>query len=289
LPVVEIRPAEPADLDAVFALLTARNMAAFGLSELRREHLEQAWALAGTEAFVAGNGTLAGYAVLDSGGDAGFAGEDDAALDALLATVTARARDRGFEHVTASVEPADVPYDALVRRGGFEARGEVLRMWRDLALPAPDPAWPDGVSVRTYRSGDARPLHAFLDGAYRDWDETYISQPHEDWLKWMTDHDEFDPELWLLAERAHELVGCALYWAVHEQQGWLKDLAVRADERGRGLAKALVADGFRRYRARGARRVGLKVESTNPTGAPQLYAKLGFETDRRYVTWVKPL
>jgi ribosomal protein S18 acetylase RimI-like enzyme len=132
-------------------------------------------------------------------------------------------------------------------------------------------------------------VQALLDDAYSAWDATYVPQPHEDWLRWMTEHDEFDPELWLLAEREQELVGCALYWSEAKQRGWLKDLVVRADERGRGLAKALLAEGFRRYRERGARSVGLKVESTNPTGAPQLYARLGFEVDQRYVTWVKRL
>jgi ribosomal protein S18 acetylase RimI-like enzyme len=33
----------------------------------------------------------------------------------------------------------------------------------------------------------------------------------------------------------------------------------------------------------------LKVDSTNPTGAVRLYERLGFTTDRRYTTWVKPL
>jgi hypothetical protein len=36
-------------------------------------------------------------------------------------------------------------------------------------------------------------------------------------------------------------------------------------------------------------RVGLKVDSTNPTGAPQLYERVGFAIDRRYGIWAKPL
>ena len=28
----------------------------------------------------------------------------------------------------------------------------------------------------------------------------------------MTDHDEFDPAMWFLAERDGELVACALHW-----------------------------------------------------------------------------
>lgn len=289
LPVVEIRPATPADLDGVFELLTAHNAAFFGVSELRREHLEQEWGLDGTDRFVARDDELAGYALLNARGEVGFAGADDAALDGLLEAVATRAHVRGFDHITATVEEGDAPYEGLVRRGGFESHGEVLRMWRDLSLPASEPAWPDGVSPRTYRDEDARRVQALLDDAYGAWDATYVPQPHEEWLQWMTDHDEFDPELWLLAEREEELVGCALHWREEGRRGWLKDLVVRADQRGRGLAKTLLAEGFRRYRERGARCVGLKVESTNPTGALQLYRRLGFEVDRRYATWVKQL
>jgi ribosomal protein S18 acetylase RimI-like enzyme len=287
---VEIRAATASDLDDVFDLLTVRSRAAFGISEVRRDHLAQTWTLSGTDRFVAsGNGALAGYASLDSAGDVGFAGVDAAALDGLLETVESRARGRGLAHLTAIVVPEDEPYDALVRRGGFDLRGEVLRMWRDLALPADDPVWPNGVHVRSYEKADARRVQSLLDEAYLAWDPAYSPKPHEDWVQWMTGHDEFDPELWLLAERDGDLVACGLHWKEHQQRGWVKDLVVREDERGRGLAKALLHEAFRSYRERGATRVGLKVEATNPTGAPQLYARVGFETDRRYGTWVKEL
>jgi ribosomal protein S18 acetylase RimI-like enzyme len=69
----------------------------------------------------------------------------------------------------------------------------------------------------------------------------------------------------------------------------VKDLVVRADQRGTGLGQALLHHGFRANAEHGAGRVGLKVDSTNPTGAVQLYERTGFETDRRYAIWVKQL
>jgi ribosomal protein S18 acetylase RimI-like enzyme len=47
--------------------------------------------------------------------------------------------------------------------------------------------------------------------------------------------------------------------------------------------------GFRAYAARDVGRVGLKVDATNPTGAPQLYERIGFETDQRLGIWQKRL
>ncbi len=286
---MEIRPATPEDLDAVFALLTARERAAFGRSELERSHLEQAWQLETTDRWVAENEALVGFAVLDSAQDVDIAAGDAQVADALLGRLAERARERGFGQITAIVSSRDARLDALVRRSGFEQRGEVLRMWRALDGDPPALPAPEGMSLRTYHDADAEGVQGLLDTAYAAWDDGYVPRPHDDWLRWMTVHDGFDPAFWLLAERDGELVGCALNWAPHEGAGWVKDLVVRADERGRGLGGALLQATFAAYAARGAQRVGLKVESTNPTGAPRLYERVGFTTDRRERIWVKAL
>ena len=81
----------------------------------------------------------------------------------------------------------------------------------------------------------------------------------------------------------------ALHWKEHDGRGWVKDLAVHERERGHGLGTALLHHAFRAYADRGVERVGLKVDSTNPTGAPRLYERLGFETDQRLGIWQKRL
>ena len=143
--------------------------------------------------------------------------------------------------------------------------------------------------MRAYEEADAVRVHAFLDEAYAGWDAEYVVLPHDEWVAFMTGHDDFDPDLWFLAERGDDLVGCALHWKPLQAGGWVKDLVVRADERGAGLGKALLHHGLRAYAGRGATRVGLKVDANNPTGAPQLYERLGFVTDRRYEIWLKRL
>jgi ribosomal protein S18 acetylase RimI-like enzyme len=152
-------------------------------------------------------------------------------------------------------------------------------MWRPLTDELPAPRWPDGTTLRTYGKGDGPAVKALLDEAYSAWDDAYTLRGQDEWERWMTEHDEFDPELWFLVEREGELVACALHWKAVEGRGWVKDLAVRESERGRGLAKALLQHGFREYAARGVDRVGLKVDSRNPTGALQLYERLGFVVD----------
>jgi len=105
----------------------------------------------------------------------------------------------------------------------------------------------------------------------------------------MTGHVEFDPAMWLLAERDGDLLGCALYWREEQRRGWLKDIAVAEPERGNGVARALLLEGFRAYAERGVERVGLKVDAANPTGALELYERTGFVIERHHETWAKPL
>jgi ribosomal protein S18 acetylase RimI-like enzyme len=152
-------------------------------------------------------------------------------------------------------------------------------MWRVLDGPLPDASWPDGVVVRTYSESDGPAVKTLLDDAYAAWDAEYVPREYGEWERWMTDHDEFDPGLWFLVERDGELVACALLWKVDGGRGWVKDLVVREDQRGRGLATALLHHAFGAYQCRGAERVGLKVDSRNPTGAPQLYERVGFVAD----------
>ena len=161
-------------------------------------------------------------------------------------------------------------------------------MWRVLAGDEAEPRWPDGVALRAYEPADAAAVKALLDEAYAAWDDRYGVQEQDEWERWMTEHDEFDPELWFIVERDGELVACALHWKEHDGRGWVKDLVVREGERGRGIAKALLHQGFRAYAARGVERVGLKVDSRNPTGALELYEGVGFVVDPTFDSSAEP-
>ncbi len=285
--VADIRTAKPEDLDGIFDLLSTRSRAAFGISEIVREHVEQALNRPnGTDRWVALDGAeIVGYAALASSHDLVHAAADPVVGDALFAHAEARAAERGFSNVSITTVPEDKPLSALVARHGLTHERDVLRMWRAIDGALPDPRWPASVSVRAYEDADSERVHALLDANYGSWDATYIAVPHDEWVAFMTDHSEFDPELWFLVEREGELVACALHWKDHQRSGWVKDIVVTESERGRGLGTALLHHGLHAYAARGAERVGLKVDSTNPTGALQLYASVGFVTDRRYGIW----
>jgi len=292
--VTEIRGATWADFDRVYELLDARSRASFGISELKPAYVRAAWELpgftVGEDNWVVVDGpTVLGYAALGSDRELVHTAAEAADGDRLLAAVEARARALGFATIATTVVPEDEPLAALVDRSGFARDREILRMWRALDGVLPGPSLPAGVDLRPYEPADALSVHALLDEAYAGWDDEYVERSHEDWLAFMTEHDEFDPGLWLLAERDGALVGCVLLWLPTQGRGWVKDLVVRSSERGAGLGKALLHAAFKAYAERGIDRVGLKVDSNNPTGAPELYERVGFVTDRRYQVWSKRL
>jgi len=286
----DIRDASSEDFDSVFALLDARSRAAFGISQQQPEFLRQAWDLPGSGQWVAiADGAIIGYVALDESQHIVHAAVDPDVGDELFAHVEHQARIRGFDHVAVTAVPEDEPLYAAVRRNGYAHDRDVLRMWRTLDGDLPRPAWPEGAAVRKYGDADSERVHALLDAAYAGWDRDYVARSHEGWLSFMTDHSDFDPGLWFLVERDGRLVACALNWKELGGRGWVKDIVVSERERGNGLGKALLHHGFRAYAERGVDRVGLKVDSTNPTGAPQLYERVGFEIDQRLGIWQKRL
>ncbi len=289
--VADIRTAQPNDLDGIYDLLSARSRAAFGISEILREHVEHALSLAdGTDRWVALDGRdVVGYAALDSSQELVHAAADPTVGDAILARAETRARERGFGRIVVTAVQDDLPLSSLLTRHGFVHDRDTLRMWRRLDDDLPEPGWPAEVTVRSYADADGERVHALLDACYVGWDATYVAVPHSEWVAFMTKHDEFDPALWFLVERDGDLVACALHWKEQRRSGWVKDIVVAESERGRGIGKGLLQHGLRAYAARGAERVGLKVDSSNPTGALELYARTGFVTDRRYGIWTYAL
>jgi mycothiol synthase len=68
---------------------------------------------------------------------------------------------------------------------------------------------------------------------------------------------------------------------------YVASLGVRRDQRGRGLAKALLRHTFARAYQAGFPRITLGVDATNPTGATALYRSVGMATELVTAVWEK--
>lgn len=155
----------------------------------------------------------------------------------------------------------------------------VLRMRCALDAVAPAPSWPHGFRVRTWIDSDAADVHALLVDAYRSGGGTVAE--FGQWRPAFVGDAEFDASACLIAETdgadARRLAGVVLCWS----SGFVKDLAVAADWRRRGLGAALLRAAMDTFRRRGFRAVELKVEADNPSGARRLYERLGFVVTER--------
>ncbi len=277
-----IRPAVPADLERVHALLLRWSKAVdetdFVADVIRREWQSPGFDVGRDHWLVEEDGEVVGYAALKPGGDVAARGE----IAELLPLVATRARERGDEHLEAVVTTRDTSGVAAYEAAGWTRKRDVLRMWLDLEQEPPRPVFPADVELRTYQDEDARRLHAFLELAFADTNDRV--EPFDEWLHFMTvGNPDFDPAFWHLAEGADGvLAGCCLTWSADPAGGWVKDLAVHPARRRQGLGEALLHHAAHRYREAGTTRVGLKVDADNPTGAARLYGRLGYVTDRTY-------
>ena len=274
------RPATPLDLDAVHALLVRW---AEGVDEppLPYESLQAEWRAPGFDAghdhwLEVEDGEVAGYAALTANSTVVARGD----CAELLPLVVERARERGDALLETVLTTRDESGIAAYLAAGFRRVRDVNRMFVELRDDLPAPSFAPDVAVRPYEDADARPLHDFVELAYAQNNERIL--PFEPWLHFMTAHGDFDPSLWHLAEADGGIVACCLTWAPFEGRGWIKDLAVHPNHRRRGLGEALLHLAHRVYRDRGVERVGLKVDSDNPSGAGRLYERLGYRLDRVY-------
>jgi ribosomal protein S18 acetylase RimI-like enzyme len=88
---------------------------------------------------------------------------------------------------------------------------------------------------------------------------------------------ERDPELFLVAESAGDVVGAVL-GAFDGRRGWIYHLAVRTDHERHGIGRALLDAVETRLRALGCLKVNLLVEPDNAAVVP-FYERLGYGRD----------
>jgi len=102
----------------------------------------------------------------------------------------------------------------------------------------------------------------------------------EDWIEKNMEDPDFRPDLSLLVEEDGKAVGFLAAAVVEIRQlrqrcGWVSQVGVRPEWRGRGVGAWLVARAMESFRQEGLEAVGLHVNADNPD-AIGLYERLGF-------------
>ena len=157
---------------------------------------------------------------------------------------------------------------------GYSPTKFLFNMHRDLAGSEPLPEWPGGYVLRTvYPELDAHELHALIQDAFDHPGRT--RQTFNDWKDWMMHPQTFIPDIWFVLLKQGQIVGCALCFE-YESMGWVRQLAVHQNHRGKGLGRKLLQNAFSVFSARGFSKVGLAVEAEN-INALNLYQSAGMQ------------
>lgn len=145
----------------------------------------------------------------------------------------------------------------------------MIRLRKHLLASDPPPTWPSGIHLAPIAAVDPDELHALLAHSYADGAGTVL--PREQWWPAMVADTEYDPGLVFVATSQHgQPIGLALCW----NSAFVKDVAVDATWRGRGIGEALLRTAFAAFSRRGFTQVDLKVVDGNEP-AIRLYRRVG--------------
>jgi mycothiol synthase len=145
---------------------------------------------------------------------------------------------------------------------------------------------PAGIEIRGVDpSRDLAAVHEVLSEAFVD-DASYWPRPLSEWMAEETASPSYDATLWLLAVEGDVPVG-ALAAGDSGGRGWVNEIGVRQEWRGRGIGAALLRRSFAEFSRRGLQQVTLNVDAENPTGATALYERVGMRVVRAWDLWEK--
>lgn len=198
----------------------------------------------------------------------------------LAGWVEARAAADGADHVGQTVPRDSAGHRLLADRGYRVAHTSwVLELPEGSRIPGRD--LPGGYAIRTSTSeADHRAAHAVIERAFGEWADR-PPEPYEEWVPGTVGREGYEPWHLRIVEHDGAVVGACVTFRDEHGCGYVHQLAVAREHRGRGLAQALLADGFRNAHEHGAVRSELATDSR--TGALDLYLKVGM---RVRDTWV---
>jgi mycothiol synthase len=190
---------------------------------------------------------------------------------------------------------ADAGGVALLRGDGYTA----ARFFYDMVAETLDgivaPPMPDGLELRPVTRDQYRTIWDASAEAFRDhWGENEWTEA--EWTRFDAEPQNADPRFWRVGWDDDDVAGAILTTVPAEENErhgrsrvYVSMVSVRREWRRRGLARALLASSLVGARDAGFTSASLGVDTDSPTGATDLYRSLGFEPQRKFTSWRKPL
>ncbi|WP_291416710.1 GNAT family N-acetyltransferase [Actinophytocola sp.] len=289
------RAPRPDDVEHIAELVRSYTLATVGIADYTEDDAHDDLTEPGFDPDLDGrlvldrSGRPAGYATTSGKSDSDQVGIDVVAADPLVSRwlfgwSLGRARDMGRERghprvtVDHGVYRADEALRTQLTAHGFHVATTFHRMRVDHAHSTAPPEPPAGVVLR--QATDAatrRAAHTVLTTAFAE-HFGFVPEPYESWHGNLDRRSTFDwSQLWV-AELDGRPVGaleCNDQFADDERCGYVANIGVLPDARGRGVAKYLLRHAFATDTAAGRTGTILHVDSNNTTPALGLYESVG--------------
>ena len=283
-----------ADAEAVFEVMVAQERCDLGFAEIELADIVGDWQRPSWDVKAHTVGVFDG-ALLVAYAEVGTADRGDAAVHPryrgrgvgtwLAHWMQGRARALGRPLIGMAV-PEGSPGDRLLTGLGYHVR------WTSWVLKLPQGAeivpraLPHGYAVRAADPGEYPAVHDVVEDAFLEWSDR-DRETYDDFAAVTFQRPGFEPwHIRVVADADGVVVGAAFVSVYDAEDGrgaeaYISRLAVRADQRGRGLAQALMVDAFALAREHGA--VSSSLSTDSRTGALGLYEKVGMQVDSVWV------
>jgi mycothiol synthase len=284
------RPLQKSDAHAVFVLMAAQEQEDIGEVAIEEADIVSDWAkpshdLGARSVGVFDGDTLVAYAELmgvDRADTSVLPSHRGRGIGTWLARWLQDLGRRLGSPVIGMPVPQGSPGDRLLEELGFRVRWTswVLKLPEGASIPGRE--LPAGYTVRTAEPGELRAVHEVLEDAFLEW-SARDREPFEDFEAATTGRPGFEPwNLRVALDPDGAVAGVSLVLVSDNgSTGYVDRLAVRKDQRNRGLAQALLVDSFARAREHGTSTAELSTDSR--TGALPLYERVGMVVESVWV------
>lgn len=277
---LRMRPLAPEDAESVFDLMVLSETHDLGEPAIDLEDIVGDWQrpsfdIRTQSVGVQEDGRLVGYAEVYQGRYAD-ATVPPAYRGRGIGTAVARwtqaeARRQGGTIVGMPV-PQGSDGDRLLAAMGYRVAWSSWILELPIGVDIEPQPLPDGYRIRAMAAGEERQAYRLVEDAFNEWPDR-TPQSFEDWAAASVLRPGFDRSHLLFVEDQDGVtVGVSLL-VMSRECGYVQQLAVRKDLRGRGLARGLLVQSFARARELGATRSELSTDSR--TGALGLYERVG--------------
>ena len=287
------RRAVPTDAEAIHWLYSECNLAVVGFADSTvddvRDDLTEPGFVLETDSWLVhdAGGQVAGYgwALARGAGelvDVDVVTLDDRVCDWLHPTVLARAKEIGRPGapIYLGLYRDDARRRTSAQAHGFTPVATFYRMRIDHdGAPAVDPVAPPGVTLRTGPGSEKfrRTAHALLIESFKE-HFGWVAEPFDRWHARLELESTFDWSMVTVVELDSRPVAVLITsdrYVEEENCGYVGDLGVLAEARGRGIAKFLLRTAFAVDIRAGRAGTLLAVDSNNTTPALHVYESVG--------------